>query len=158
MLQTMANYLIPRTYMYCVVSSHSFRYTVSHNQISAQHWPRAEPPPSTSISMLFNSHTRCLLKVEMLWALKKSSMPAGNMDCKQIFAPRCRPRRRRRGRAAAWPAMHSEAPFGSTVSQLLLLTFHAHAFQTAKRCVFCKKFLYESCLKNHINPFFKKIS
>ena len=34
------------------------------------------------------------------------------------------------------------------VSQPLSLVFRAHAFQIAKRCVFCeKKFLYESCLK-----------
>jgi hypothetical protein len=43
-------------------------------------------------------------------------------------------------------------------SQLLYFVFRTHAFQTAKLCVFCKKFLYESCLKNHINLFLKKIS
>ena len=51
-----------------------------------------------------------------------------------------------------------KAAFGRRCSQLLLLVFRAHAFQTAKRCVFCKKFLYKSCLKNHINLFLKKNS
>jgi hypothetical protein len=48
------------------------------------------------------------------------------------------------------------AVFATPFSQPLFLVFRAHAFQTAKQCVFLKKFLYESCLKNQINPFLKK--
>lgn len=35
------------------------------------------------------------------------------------------------------------------------LVFHAHVFQTVKRYVFLK-FLYESCLKIHIDPLLEK--
>jgi hypothetical protein len=49
-----------------------------------------------------------------------------------------------------------QAVFISSSSQPPPPYFRAHASQTAKRCVFCKMFLYESCLKNHIDPFFLK--
>ena len=50
-----------------------------------------------------------------------------------------------------------KAVFFAGSSQLPTFVFRAHAFQTTKRCVFFfKKFLYESCLKNHIDLFLKK--
>ena len=42
----------------------------------------------------------------------------------------------------------------SLVSTRTLFKLLNDAFQTAKWCVFYKKFLYESCLKNQINLFF----
>ena len=52
--------------------------------------------------------------------------------------------------------LHTKGMFGTTYSQLLSLVLHVHAFQTAKQCIFCKKFLYKSNLKNYINLFLKK--
>ncbi len=45
---------------------------------------------------------------------------------------------------------HTKAEFFPKLSQFTSLVFRTHAFQTAKRCVFCKKFLYESCFKKII--------
>jgi hypothetical protein len=62
------------------------------------------------------------------------------------------------------PAWHPaptlfQAAFVSPSSQPLSFVFHAHAFQTAKRCVFFyKKFIYESCLKIKLIYFFKKLA
>ena len=46
--------------------------------------------------------------------------------------------------------------FGTHFSQPISLVFRTSVFQTVKLCVFFKKFLYESCLKNQINLFLKK--
>ena len=40
-----------------------------------------------------------------------------------------------------------KAVFASLYSQPISLIFRVHAFQTIKRCVICKKFIYESWLK-----------
>lgn len=54
--------------------------------------------------------------------------------------------------------LHTKGMFGTTYSQLLSLVLHAHAFQTAKQCIFYKKNLYmKVTLKNYINPFSKFI-
>jgi hypothetical protein len=42
---------------------------------------------------------------------------------------------------------HSDAPFVSAYRSGLKFGFFWHAFQTAKRCISCKNFLYESCSK-----------
>ena len=52
--------------------------------------------------------------------------------------------------------VYTKGVFATPFSQPISLIFRTHAFQTAKRCVFFKKFLYESCLKNQINSFLKK--
>jgi hypothetical protein len=73
------------------------------------------------------------------------------------------PRRRGSGdgeNGASRVMMSGIDAFNNSVKQvcsaLFPLVCRAHAFQIAKRYVFSKMFLYESCLKNHINPFLKK--
>ena len=44
--------------------------------------------------------------------------------------------------------------FGCHFSHPISLVFYMHVFQTAKRCVFYKKFIYESYLKIKLIHFF----